>query len=104
MRPIDADALKNKFIEWLPNIGNEPSIHPVENIAVSAIMEIEDAPTIDPVHAAGACYCRECEYFYIDEGDSLGVCRNDRLVVSNRGEICPLPNFYCPYGKQKIEE
>lgn len=21
------------------------------------------APTIDPVHAAGACYCRECSYW-----------------------------------------
>lgn len=24
--------------------------------------EIADALTIDPVHAAGACYCRECKY------------------------------------------
>lgn len=22
----------------------------------------EDVPTIDPVHAAGGCYCRECKH------------------------------------------
>ena len=25
--------------------------------------EIADAHTIDPVHAAGACYCRECKHW-----------------------------------------
>lgn len=23
---------------------------------------IKSAPTIDPIHAAGGCYCRECKY------------------------------------------
>lgn len=27
---------------------------------------IEKQPTIDPVHAAGGCYCRECRYLQKD--------------------------------------
>ena len=25
--------------------------------------DIDDAPSIDPVHAAGGCYCWECKYW-----------------------------------------
>ena len=51
MRLIDADVLKEKFVGWLPNINElrESDIHPIENIAVSAIMEIEEAPIVDAV-------------------------------------------------------
>lgn len=63
MRLIDADELKHKFITWLPTDQREyeRDIDPVENIAVSAIMEIEESPTIDPVHSVGGCYCWECD-------------------------------------------
>lgn len=49
MRLIDADALKKKFIEWLPKDGKDwlSGIHPLENLSVNAIMEIEEAPTIE---------------------------------------------------------
>ena len=105
MRSIDADALKNKFIEWLSNIGNESSIHPVENIAVSAIMEIEDAPTIDPVHAAGACYCRECECCIDAHNDGFMYCMRgiEGDDYSETGYLYPLEvrvrsNDFCSYG------
>ena len=29
---------------------------------------IDSAPTIDPIHAAGGCYCRECRYRETTEG------------------------------------
>lgn len=50
MRLGDLDKLKENFIKWLPKEGEDflSDIHPIENIAISAIMEIEEAPTIDP--------------------------------------------------------
>lgn len=51
MRLIDADALKRKVVEWMPSdlcgIGEEE--FPFEaDIVVSLMMEIEEAPTIEP--------------------------------------------------------
>lgn len=51
MRLIDADALKRKVIEWMPcdlcGIGErEPPFE--ADIVVSLMMEIEEAPTIEP--------------------------------------------------------
>lgn len=50
MRLGDLDKLKENFIKWLPKEGEDllSDIHPIENIAISAIMEIEEAPTINP--------------------------------------------------------
>ena len=41
-----------------------------QSLAVNATLEtgkclekiIDDEPSVDPVHAAGGCYCRECTY------------------------------------------
>ena len=55
MRLIDADELKKKFSEWLPKEGKEwleSCIPPIENLSVSAIMEIEEAPTIEAARGA----------------------------------------------------
>ena len=51
-RLIDADALKDKVLKWLPSdpCGVEEKEMPYEtDIVVSLMMEIEDAPTIDAV-------------------------------------------------------
>lgn len=50
------------------------------------------APTIDPIHAAGGCYCRECKY------------RNDHGHCAHpRHEILPTtyPNDFCSYGEPR---
>ena len=48
---IEKELLKEQFLKWLPPDGDwdyvSTGLHPVENIAVSAIMEIEEAPTAD---------------------------------------------------------
>lgn len=46
-------------------------------------------PTIDPIHAAGGCYCRECRYY--DEFD---------CPASSNGYTY-LWVKYCGYGKPK---
>ena len=57
MRLIDADALIEKI---------QYSNHDDERVRIDAVTGclLNDfvSPTIDPVHAAGACYCKECIY------------------------------------------
>lgn len=49
MRLIDADAINFRLDKYAT-----PYL---------TVCDIENAPTVDPVHAAGGCYCRECEKF-----------------------------------------
>lgn len=61
MRIIDADRLRNKVIEWMPPdpCGIEERSFPYEtDVAVSLIMEIDEAPTIRT---------KEVKYFDEDE-------------------------------------
>jgi hypothetical protein len=56
MRLIDADRLKGKVLEWMPSdpCGIEEKEFPFEtDIAVSLMMEIEEAPTIEPERQKG---------------------------------------------------
>ena len=49
--------------------------------------------TIDPVHAAGGCYCRECNF-----RDSDGRCeplKNGLIIEFTE------PNDFCSYGERK---
>lgn len=59
MRLIDADALLafEKFDAQIE-----------EHTEKDVLMIIQTAPTIDPVHAAGGCYCRECKWYDSDTG------------------------------------
>ena len=50
MRLIDADVLIEEFKKWLPKEGSEwlqCDIHPLENLSVSAILTIEEQPTVE---------------------------------------------------------
>lgn len=57
-------------------------------VQVVDVGDIEDAPTIDPVHAAGACYCRECRNY---NKPRLGWCSHHM----NREN----PYDFCSYGQ-----
>ena len=57
------------------------------------VCDIENAPTIDPVHVAGGCYCRECNFW-----DSDGRCeplKNGLIIEFTE------PNDFCSYGERK---
>ena len=41
--------------------GDEEKMFQAE-VIVDCIQALKKAPTIDPVHAAGGCYCRECAF------------------------------------------
>lgn len=52
MRLIDADALESKVLKWMPPdpCGVEEKEYPFEtDICVSLMMEIQQAPTIEPM-------------------------------------------------------
>lgn len=51
--------------------------------------EIVESQSVDPVHAAGGCYCRECVY-YIKTIDGLSYCTNydEGLVLMNDNNFC----------------
>lgn len=59
MRLIDADALTKNVLKWLPPdpCGREEKEFPFEeDICVSMLMEIEEAPTIEPE----IIRCKDC--------------------------------------------
>ena len=51
--------------------------------------ELVDAPAIDPVHAAGGCYCGECRKAEYDGGYIW--CRGNAVK----------PNDFCSFGQRK---
>lgn len=60
---------------------------------------IDSAPAIDPVHAAGGCYCRECRYCGVPVfTEGVLLCRRgNRPERKNRDD-------FCSRGKLKEEE
>lgn len=49
-------------------------------------------PAVDPVHAAGGCYCRECIYA-TRPGDNLVYCDNFERDM--------MPDDFCSVGERK---
>lgn len=81
MRLIDADALKAKFISWLPTDPQEGGTE-VENIAVSSIMEIEESPTMDAVPVVRGEWKQAARN--VD-----GICSWCNTLGDNRWLYCP---------------
>ena len=88
MRLIDADIEVESYVEtW------DCSCSEYGRQRVMSVDDLEYLPTIDPIHATGACYCRECKYFKY--GD---YCTEDKMEHSR----CR-PEDFCSYGA-RIEE
>lgn len=85
MRLIDANAL---LFTTLTDGG-----HWSKDVVYKA--DIANAPTIDPIHAAGGCYCRECKF-----RTGHGSCGHPRH------EVLPsvYPNDFCSYGERQEGE
>lgn len=64
-------------------------------VQVVDVGDIEDAPTIDPVHAAGACYCNECKFTCIGENEVESWCY---CKMTNRN--INLTDF-CSWGQRR---
>jgi hypothetical protein len=48
--------------------------------------------------------CKDCKYFTIDEGDSLGYCTCQKIPMNFVGELYPTEDFYCAYGERSKNE
>lgn len=62
--------------------------------------DIDRLPSIDPVHAAGGCYCRECKYRTKDtQWTMAGFCgRRDAGPM-----MIARPDDFCSRGKRRKE-
>ena len=104
MRLIDADKL---FQETEENMHNNPHSNPMhaamhKHEHCHFLCEINKQPEIDPVHAAGAVYCKECKYCkqHHDEqtNETLYKCTKYSLYDFSDRQ----PNDFCSQGILKL--
>ena len=96
-RLIDADALRESWLDW----------NPYEIIEANTVLEsIDAAPTVDAVEVLR---CRDCKYWGDEDGKlqrSDGVlyarCTVHNYLIDGRHTgWCPTENDFCSYGEQK---
>ena len=87
-RLIDADAAKIRFANYREDCINEDDINAADVFA-DVVSEFDEFPTIDPVHAAGACYCRECKHWQ----EPYDYCK-EFAAERNQGD-------FCSYGQRR---
>lgn len=92
-RLIDADD----FLKWL-DVGHLRNPGEVCFCEADVSHMIKSRATIDPVHAAGACYCRECKHLLRDLSSmEYHMCM--RLRLPQKVDL----DDFCSYG-QRLEE
>ena len=92
-RLIDANALSKKWQDMLDIKTGEKEEIAVYKIFEILIKRLSQEPTIDPVHAAGACYCRECNHLLRDlSSREYHMCM--RLILPKKVDL----DDFCSYG------
>ena len=100
MRLGDLDAAKSRLLNYYPCVNEDThkSNYMGDTLMSYEVVDmiqdcIDNTPTIDPVHAAGACYCWECKH--ATEPTPLGwyMCEFMGRIVYN--------DDFCSYGKPK---
>lgn len=85
MRLIDADNIHYALI------GQEvdgKDCYPLKDM-LDGLHDEEVNPTIDPVHAAGGCYCRECEnWLEPTESSPIGSCLGPHWGRVGKDDFC----------------
>lgn len=97
MRLIDADAVMETIKRHHYILSEYRNSTDYGMFTVGIQQAVDEQPTIDPVRAAGACYCRECKYFDPDEN-----------IAPNTGscsfvEMVRLFDDFCSQGEPKEE-
>ena len=90
-RLIDADAAKIRFANYREDCINEDDINTADVFA-DVVSELDEFPTIDPVHASGACYCRECTYWN----------RHDDILPNSRFPGLKVKNMYLIFCQRSV--
>ena len=82
-------------------LGDEYDLDELKEVVQANIPRlIDEQPTIDAVPVVR---CRECEY-YDENGDCISL--DLRIGIHSdtiNYDFCPDPDFYCAYGRRKIE-
>lgn len=86
MRLVDADVA-NKWMR--------------QNNAFIDAAILKAIPTIDPVHAAGGCYCRECMYA---EHLLNGAGKRYELCKYEDEDSIRLPDDFCSVGEREEDD
>lgn len=89
-RLIDADD----FLKWL-DVGHLRNPGEVCFCEADVAHMIKSRATIDPVHAAGACYCRECIFARERYGNL--ECINGVAYRNTWNN----PDMFCSYGRRR---
>lgn len=96
MRLGDLDAAKSRLLNYYPCVNEDThkSNYMGDTLMSYEVVDmiqdcIDNTPTIDPVHAAGACYCWECKW--------IEKCMHHK---EEEGGIFE-PDDFCSYGEPK---
>ena len=73
-RLIDTRAAANKIHEYMEDFPRAETRLATCRVILSMLGDENQIPTIDPVHAAGACYCNECKFACIGENEVESWC------------------------------
>ena len=103
MRPIDADIKVSDYIEtWQCECSEN------DTQTVMAVEDLQYLPTIDPIKAAGGCYCRECRSYVDAYGSGRMMCMRPIRTedYSETGCMFPLEidtkeDDFCSYGEPR---
>ena len=91
---ISRKALLEELDKWINPCANYDKLEFLSGIT-TAISEVETAPTIDPVHASGACYCWECRFADIG-GNGVESWRYCKVKYRNIYHT-----DFCSYGQRR---
>lgn len=92
-RLIDADELKRNVLKWMPKDQSDymdSAIPPLENLTVSMVMEIDDAPTVDAVPV------RHGRWIPVDSYSAFGGDESTWMAHGN-----PIAFYYCSECKEQ---
>ena len=76
--------------------------HPTMRMHKSTALRLVDSvPEIDPVHAAGGCYCHECEYYKPGKHFAdINFCHRLPLYA-DKGGLNTADDDFCSRGRRR---
>ena len=94
-RYIDADALKAKYEQMLPEIGDGYHKETLQDV----LFELEYAPTIYPDEVRGVVHCKECKWCH------AGYCEKYDDIIPWGCANKPWEDWFCADGaKMEVSE
>ena len=90
-RYIDADALKAKYEQMLPEIGDGYHKETLQDV----LFELEYAPTVSPDEVRGVVNCKDCKWCH------AGYCEKYDDLIPFGCANKPWEDWFCADGKRR---